>query len=187
MCIRDSPFVASLSHWSIDHASLSRWCTVPTPNRHLQHLGARYVFCPCYTDQKKLLTTTLSPSSCFAVCGHHLPPRTANVLLPLIACSLQKSSTSHSSICLISSNTSRSSFHISLSHDVNSTLLNVTVGGGRIFMSCTAIAIYHRPFDHTPRHPYNAGKKRVGCSQGGRVQKRPSLLIQRDGGGLAVI
>ena len=37
-------FVACLSHLTIDHASLSRRSTVPTPNRHLRHLGAHYAF-----------------------------------------------------------------------------------------------------------------------------------------------
>ena len=35
-------FVACLGHLTIDHASLSRRSTVPTPNRNLQHLGAHY-------------------------------------------------------------------------------------------------------------------------------------------------
>ena len=37
-------FVACLSHFTIDHASLSRRSTVPTRNRHLQRLGAHRVF-----------------------------------------------------------------------------------------------------------------------------------------------
>ena len=42
-------FVACLSHLTIDYAFLSRRSTVPTPQkRHLQHLGAHYVFSVCY-------------------------------------------------------------------------------------------------------------------------------------------
>ena len=38
-------FVACLSHLTIEHASLSRWRTVPTRDkRHLRHLGVHYVF-----------------------------------------------------------------------------------------------------------------------------------------------
>ena len=37
-----------LSHLTIDHASLSRRSTVPTPNRHLQHLGAHYRLVQAY-------------------------------------------------------------------------------------------------------------------------------------------
>ena len=41
--------VACISHMTNDHASLSRWSTVPTHDRdtHLQHLGAHYAF-PTY-------------------------------------------------------------------------------------------------------------------------------------------
>ena len=45
MCIRDSSFVAWLSHLIIDHASLSRRSTVPTPSRDTaQHLWALVTF-----------------------------------------------------------------------------------------------------------------------------------------------
>ena len=37
-------FVACLGSLTIDHASVLRRITAPTQNRHLQHLGARYVF-----------------------------------------------------------------------------------------------------------------------------------------------
>ena len=37
-------FVACLSHLTTNHASLARRSTVPTPNRHLQQLGAHYAF-----------------------------------------------------------------------------------------------------------------------------------------------
>ena len=36
-------FVACFGRLTIDHASLSRRSTVPTPNRHLQQSGANYV------------------------------------------------------------------------------------------------------------------------------------------------
>ena len=39
--------VACLGHLTIDHASLARRSTVPTANRHLQHLGAQYAFSTC--------------------------------------------------------------------------------------------------------------------------------------------
>ena len=102
-------FVGCLSHLIIDHISLSRRSTVPTPNRHLQRLGAHRVFPIHYIETLSLI---LSPS-CFAVCGHHLSPRIG------IAVSLRSSvpnyfSTSHSSIFRIcTSNTSRSSCYIS--------------------------------------------------------------------------
>ena len=73
--------VACLSHLTIDHASLSRRSTVPTPNkRHLQHLGAHYVFFRMF-HRNVLLISSLS---CFAVCDH-LSPRIAIVfsLVPI--------------------------------------------------------------------------------------------------------
>ena len=67
-------FVACLSHLTIDHASLSRQSTTPTPARHLQHLGAHYVFFFHILHRNFSITLSLS---CFAFCGHHLSPRTA--------------------------------------------------------------------------------------------------------------
>ena len=43
-------FVACLSHLTIDHASLSRRGTAPTPNINLQHLGAHYASSIYYTE-----------------------------------------------------------------------------------------------------------------------------------------
>ena len=42
--------VACLSHLTIDHVSLSRRSTVPTPNQHLQKLGAHHVFSSYYIE-----------------------------------------------------------------------------------------------------------------------------------------
>ena len=61
-------FVACLSHLTIDHASLSRRSTVPTPIRDLHHLGAHDVFFPYVTLET--FWFILSPS-CFAACAHH--------------------------------------------------------------------------------------------------------------------
>ena len=41
---RTYSFVACLCQLTIDHASLSRPTTVPTPNRYPQHMGAHYIF-----------------------------------------------------------------------------------------------------------------------------------------------
>ena len=72
--------VACLSHLTIDHASLSIPSTVPTPNRHLQHLGAHYFLIHMLHRNVLLI---LSPS-CFAVCGHHLSPRIKHAVPPCI-------------------------------------------------------------------------------------------------------
>ena len=101
------PFVACLSHLTIDHASLSRRDTVPTPNRDTSNIWALISFFRCYLESFLLI---FSPC-CFAVCGHHLSPRIAIVFSLL--CSVPNLSMSHSSIFLISSTTSRSSLSIS--------------------------------------------------------------------------
>ena len=44
-----SSFVARLSHLSIDHASLSRRSTVPTPNRDTSNIWALITIVPCIT------------------------------------------------------------------------------------------------------------------------------------------
>ena len=91
---------------TIDHASLSRRSTVPTPHtRDLQHLGAHYVSSMCYISffcifhllpvrpsaaiiylpaqrsfSRHHLAYQDSPCHirpCFTVCGHHLSPSTA--------------------------------------------------------------------------------------------------------------
>ena len=85
-------FVACLSHLTIDHASLSRRSTVPTPDRHLQHLGAHFHIL------HRNFSLILSPS-CFIVCGHHLFPRIAIVFsllssLPDLPCHIRQISSS---------------------------------------------------------------------------------------------
>ena len=105
---RGYSFVACLSNLTVDHASLSRRSTVPTPNRDLQHLSAHHVFFICL---HRFFLLMLSPC-CFAVCGHHLTPRIA-IFFSLL-CSAPNFSMPHSSTFLIySSNTSRSSFYVS--------------------------------------------------------------------------
>ena len=98
--------VACLSHLTIDHASLSIPSTVPTPNRHLQHLGAHYFLIHMLHRNVLLI---LSPS-CFAVCGHHLSPRIAIAIVLSLQSSVPNLSMPHSSIFLIPSNTSRFSY-----------------------------------------------------------------------------
>ena len=46
---RGYPFVACLSHCTIDHAPLSRRRTVPTPNRDTSNIWALITFFPCIT------------------------------------------------------------------------------------------------------------------------------------------
>ena len=65
-----------VSRLTIDHASLSRRSTVPTPNRDTSNIWALITLLP-YTQHRNCLLI-LSPS-CFAVCGHHLSPRIAIV------------------------------------------------------------------------------------------------------------
>ena len=74
--------VACLSNLTIDQASLSRQSTVPTPEsliktpstfgRSLRFFHIFHINC-----------LRILSSSCFAVCGHHLPPRIAIVCLLL--------------------------------------------------------------------------------------------------------
>ena len=103
-------FVACLSHLTIDHASLPRRSTVPTPNRHLQQLGAHYASSTYHIEMVLLI---LSPS-CFAVCGHHLPPRIA-IVFSLLSSLPNSSMSQESNFLIYSSNASRSSLHISRS------------------------------------------------------------------------
>ena len=57
-------FVACLSRLTVDHASLSRRGTVPTPTRDLQYLGADYVFFINYIETFCLFyPLPVSPSS----------------------------------------------------------------------------------------------------------------------------
>ena len=103
-------FVARLSHLTIEHASLSRRSTVPTPTRHLQHLDAPYVFSIRYIESFwSSYPLTVSPS---VAIGHHLPPRIA-IAFSLLS-RVPNFSMSHSSISVIfPPNTSRSSLCIS--------------------------------------------------------------------------
>ena len=64
---------------TIDHASLSRRSTAPTPNRHLRHLSAHHAFSIDYVATVCLYSLLILSPSCFAVCGHHLTPRIAIV------------------------------------------------------------------------------------------------------------
>ena len=85
-------FFACLRDLTIDHASLSRRSTVPTPNRDTSNFGRSLRF--FHVSQRNCLLI-LSPS-CFAVCGRHLSPRKA-IVISLLS-SLPNSSMSHSSI-----------------------------------------------------------------------------------------
>ena len=62
--------VARLSHLTTNHASLSRRSTVPTPNRHRQHLGAHCVFATNYIPVFFFLYYPL-PASPFVVTIEH--------------------------------------------------------------------------------------------------------------------
>ena len=65
-------FVACLSHLAIDHASLSRRSTVPTPTpRETPPTFGRSL--RFFHILHRNLLLTVSPS-CFAVCSHHLSP-----------------------------------------------------------------------------------------------------------------
>ena len=72
-----SSFVACLSRWTIDHASLSRRSTVPTTVliETPPTFGCSLRF---FHILHKNCLLILSPSR-FAVCGHHLSPRIAPV------------------------------------------------------------------------------------------------------------
>ena len=88
-------------HLTIDHTSLSRRSTVPTPNRDTSNVRALSVFLR-RVIQNVLLT--LSPSS-WAACGHHRSPKTAIVFsLPSINI-MRTPSMSHASTFLVYSNT----------------------------------------------------------------------------------
>ena len=82
-----SHFVTCRSHLIIGHASLSRRSIVPTPNRHLQHLGAhlRY-FLPgiCYVKER---------FACLTVGGYHL--RTPIGLIMLLSLNLSETASQH--------------------------------------------------------------------------------------------
>ena len=57
-------FVACLSNMTTDHASFSRRSSVPTPNRHLQHLGAHDASSIYYTGSVSLsYPCPVSPSA----------------------------------------------------------------------------------------------------------------------------
>ena len=97
MCLYS--FVACLSHLTIDHASLSRRSTVPTPIVETPPaFGCSLRFSPPMLHKK--LFAHLLPRSCFAVYGHHLSPRISTVF-SLIS-SVPNFSMSHSSVFLIS-------------------------------------------------------------------------------------
>ena len=118
-------FVACLSNLTIDHASLSRRSTVPTPNRDTSNIWALITRLP-YTTSKNCLLI-LSPS-CFTVCDH-LSPGIAMVCSLLS--SLPNSSMSHTYNFLISSsNASRSSLHVSRSSrgERGGVITNIGVG-----------------------------------------------------------
>ena len=61
--------VACLSHLTNYHASLSRRSTAPTPNRHLQPLGAHYVFVPYTTVGGAVSLVCQSPTTYTGVPG----------------------------------------------------------------------------------------------------------------------
>ena len=126
--------VACLSHLTIDHASLSIPSTVPTPNRHLQHLGAHYFLIHMLHRNVLLI---LSPS-CFAVCGHHLSPRIA-IVFSLLS-SVPNFSMPHSSIFLISYHIPFLLVYFTFSHYVSSTLLRCH--------KCTSVHHLPPPLDY---------------------------------------
>ena len=102
-----------LSHLAIDYASLWRRRTIPTPNRErLQPLGAQYVF---FRILHRNVFIISSPS-CFAICDT-IYLRGWRSFFSLLS-SVPNSPVSHSSVFIISSNASRSSFYISHSHIV---------------------------------------------------------------------
>ena len=87
-------FVACLSHVTIDHASLSRRSTVPTPNRHLQHLGAHYassIYCmetvclsslrPVWPSAATIYLLVWRPFSLYHLVYHTLPCHASNFLI----------------------------------------------------------------------------------------------------------
>ena len=90
-------FVACLSNWTIDHASLSRRSLVSP--RDKDNSNSSGLFVSAYY-METLCYVIVSPS-CFAACGHHLSHRIAIVSSP--PSSVPNSSMSHSYIFLISS------------------------------------------------------------------------------------
>ena len=70
------PFVACLSHMTIDHASLLRRSTVPTPNRDTSNFWALITLFLYITSK---LFANLIPFVFGRLCGHHLSPRIAIV------------------------------------------------------------------------------------------------------------
>ena len=70
VCVGGYHLLLALSRWTIDHASLSRRSTVPTPNRDLSNVWALSTFIPFI---KFWFSLILSPSS-WAVRGHHIFP-----------------------------------------------------------------------------------------------------------------
>ena len=78
---------------TIDHTSLSRRSTLPTPNRHLQHVVAHHAnrwslitFFPNVTYQVDFFFLLILSHSGFAVCGHHRSRRINIVFPPLSSC-----------------------------------------------------------------------------------------------------
>ena len=90
-------FVACPSHLTIDHASLSRRSTLPSPNRDTSNIWALITLIPHILHRNCVLI--LSPSR-FAVCGHHISPRIA-IVFSLLS-NLPNSSMSRSCNFLIS-------------------------------------------------------------------------------------
>ena len=164
-----------------DHASLSRRSTAPAPNRarHLQHLGAHYVFFHVLHINRDFLLTL--SSSYVAVCSHHLSPRNA-IVFSLLSSVLKFSMYTLVYFLIRSSNTPRSSLYSSrftFSYGVSSTLICFATRAHLcIFLVLPTTGTVISSFWHIqPGPPHEIAASAISRSPLGRGGDRPRSAL----------